>query len=84
MDKKESKLHQSRRPPEGLSEAEMAKHPSWRRYTKSYKARRSYVRDLWTYWGALIIFMPLTLQIFCLASLAFLSLSILDAEGRTD
>ena len=25
-------------PPEGMSEEELAKHPNWRRYTKSYQA----------------------------------------------
>lgn len=68
-------------PPPGLSDEELAKHPSWRRYTKDYKARRGYVRDLWIYSGLLIIFMPLSLQIFTLAGLSFISLSILDAEG---
>lgn len=71
-------------PPPGLSEEELAKHPSWRRYTKGYKARRGYVRDLWIYSGLLIIFMPLSLQVFMLAGLSFISLSILDAEAEAD
>lgn len=57
------------------------KNPDWRRQTPGYRARRGYVRDLWIYSGCLIIFMPLSLQVFCLAALSFLSLSILDAEG---
>ncbi len=44
-------------------------------------ARQRYVRDLWTYVGMLIVFMPLPGQIFSLLVLAFVSLSILDAEG---
>lgn len=68
-------------PPEGMSEEELAKHPNWRRYTKSYQAKRGYVRDLWIYSGVLMIFMPLPLQVFSLAALSFISLSILDAEG---
>lgn len=71
-------------PPPDLSERELAKHPSWRRYTKGYKARRGYVRDLWIYSGLLIIFMPLSLQVFMLAGLSFISLSILDAEGEAE
>ncbi|BCD97311.1 hypothetical protein [Marinagarivorans cellulosilyticus] len=73
--------HETARPPEGMSEEELAKHPSWRRHTKSYQAKRGYVRDLWIYSGMLMIFMPLPLQVFCLAALSFISLSILDAEG---
>lgn len=71
----------SARPPEGMSEEELEKHPNWRRYTKSYRTKRGYVRDLWIYGGVLILFMPLPLQVFSLAALSFISLSILDAEG---
>ena len=76
--------HNTAKPPDGLSDDELAKHPSWRRYTKGYKARRAYVRDLWIYGGVLVLFMPLPLQVFSLAALSFLSLSILDSEGRIE
>ncbi len=42
--------------------------------------RKRYVRDLWIYSGAIIFFMPLGMQIFCLAGLSFLSLSIIDDD----
>lgn len=63
---------------------DITKNPDWRRQTPGYRARRGYVRDLWIYSGCLIIFMPLSLQVFCLAALSFLSLSILDAENLQD
>ncbi|HEY7774422.1 MAG TPA: hypothetical protein VIC26_14660 [Marinagarivorans sp.] len=76
--------HDTVRPPDGLSDDELAKHPSWRRYTKGYQAKRAYVRDMWIYGGMLVLFMPLPLQVFSLAALSFLSLSILDAEGQEE
>ena len=71
----------NRKNDDSTSNPNTPKNPDWRRQTPAYRARRGYVRDLWIYSGCLIIFMPLSLQVFCLAALSFLSLSILDAEG---
>lgn len=49
--------------------------------SQSDVSRQRYVRDLWTYLGLLIAFMPLPAQIFALLVLTFLTLSILDAEA---
>ena len=67
--------------PRALTEEELAKHPHFRRQTKTYQARKRYVRDLWIYSGLLIMFMPLTAQVISLAALAFISLSVLDGEA---
>lgn len=82
--KKRSDDSRRDQPPEQWSDKERTKHPRWRRQTQSYRARKRYVRDLWIYSGVLIIFMPLSMQVFCLAALSFLSLSILDGEYRPD
>lgn len=46
-------------PPEGLSEAELAQHPSWRRSTRKYRRKQRLVRDLWIVSGLVMIGIPL-------------------------
>jgi flagellar biosynthesis component FlhA len=72
------------KPPKNATEQELNSNPHWRRYTKSYLARKSLVRDLWIYAGLLIAILPLPAQILGLSVLIFMSLSILDEADQPD
>lgn len=61
-----------------LSEAECAAHPSLRRWTRRYRAKRRLVRDLWLLVGVLMLLLPPVAQLALALPTAFLAFVILD------
>lgn len=70
-----------RRPPPAASEAERARHPSWRRWTRRYAAKRRIVRDVWIVAGLLMIMLPPAAQLVVALPTTFLAFVILDETG---
>lgn len=66
------------RPPQGLSEAELARHPSWRRHTRRYRRKRKLVRDLWILSGLLMTGVPLGAVLALALGTTLLAFVILD------
>lgn len=66
------------RPPQGLSEAELARHPSWRRYTRHYRRKQKLVRDIWIVSGLLMTSVPLGAMLALALGTTMLAFVILD------
>ena len=69
------------RPPAGANEAERARHPSWRRWTRRYAAKQRIVRQVWIASGLLMLALPLGGQLALALPTVFLSFAILDESG---
>ncbi len=65
-------------PEKHVSERERARHPSWRRYTRRYAAKRRIVRDVWIVSGLIMLALPLAAQILLALATTFLAFVILD------
>lgn len=65
------------RPPETLSEAERARHPGWRRYTRRYRRKRSLVKNVWIVSGLMMIGLPAAAPVLALGT-TFIAFMILD------
>lgn len=65
-------------PPQGLSEAELARHPSWRRYTRHYRRKQKLVRDIWIVSGLLMTSVPLGAMLALALGTTMLAFVILD------
>lgn len=66
------------RPPERLGEAERARHPSWRRWTRRYTAKQRIVRQIWIVSGLLMLALPLGGQLALALPTTFLAFAVLD------
>ncbi len=65
-------------PPQGVSEAELARHPSWRRLTRKYRRKQRIVRDLWIVSGLLMMGVPLGAMLALGLGTTLVALVILD------
>ncbi len=65
-------------PPPGLSEDELARHPSWRRTTRKYQRKRKLVRDLWLFSGAIMVVIPPAATLGLALGTTFLAFMVLD------
>ncbi len=65
------------KPPAHVSDAEKARHPSWRRYTRRYRRKQSIVKNVWIVSGLLMIGLPAALPVLLLGT-TLLSFVILD------
>lgn len=70
-----------RRPPATAGEAERARHPSWRRWTRRYAAKQRIVRAVWIAAGLLMIVLPPAAQLVVALPTTFLAFVILDETG---
>lgn len=65
------------KPPPRLSEAEKARHPSWRRYTRRYQRKRDIVKNVWIVSGVLMITLPAAVPVLALGT-TLVAFMILD------
>ena len=66
------------RPPEGLSEDELKRHPVWRRHTQAYRRKSRIVRNLWITIGIVMLNVPTgAIPVLALGA-TFASFMILD------
>lgn len=66
------------KPPPHLPESELARHPSWYRYTRKYRKKKQIVRDIWIVSGLLMINAPLGAVCALALLTTFIGLMILD------
>lgn len=66
------------KPPSHLTEKELARHPSWRRYTQKYRKKKKIVRDIWIVSGTIVMALPLGGQLLLLLTTTILAFTILD------
>jgi hypothetical protein len=61
-----------------ISEADKARHPSLRRYTRKYRKKQKIVRDLWLVSGLLMLCVPPTFMLAMALGTTLLAFVILD------
>jgi hypothetical protein len=65
------------KPPPQLPDADRARHPSWRRYTRKYRRKQAIVKNVWIVSGILMIGLPMAMPVIALGT-TLLAFMILD------